>query len=403
VPRYPPDLTDAQWAVLEPRAREVMAELTTAAGRPMVHDLRAVCDAVAYVVRNGIEWRALPVDFPPWAAVYAFWDRWSARGLPQALTARLRERLRAHAGRAAAPTACIVDSQIVKSADTVPAASRGYHGGKKITGRGRHVAVDTEGWLLALVVTAASVSDKAGLKLLVIRLFDAVGTVKIMWADSGYGGAPIAAFVKTAAAITLEVVQRTSPHTFQVVRRRWVVERTLCAARRFVVFPVQPGGIRREVPGSNGLPGSERLRGQQHARKPGGRAQWSGTACRGDPRDMAKAGLPEAQSPVDASSHPPERPLKPVPCSASESKVADAPPERGATPSEGVQGDEWDAYVTLPRTTKTNAGSPAGREPQGDGGLVVVAGVTTGQGGRESRLQGEGGQVTGHHQIGRYA
>jgi transposase len=226
VPRYPSDLTDAQWAVLEPRAREVMAELTVAAGRPMVHDLRAVCDAISYVVRNGIEWRALPVDFPPWEAVYAFYQRWNARGLPAALAGRLRERLRGHQGRAAQPTACIVDSQIVKCADTVPAASRGYHGGKKITGRGRHLAVDTEGWLLALVVTAASVSDKAGLKLLVIKLFNAVGTLQIMWADSGYGGAPIAAFVKAAAAITLEVVQRTSPHAFQVVRRRWVVERT---------------------------------------------------------------------------------------------------------------------------------------------------------------------------------
>ncbi len=83
--------------------------------------------------------------------------------------------------------------------------------------------------------------------------------------------------------------------------------------------------------------------------------------------------------------------------------MAGAPPERGTTPSEGVEGDGWDAYVTLPRMTGTNAGSPAGREPKGDGGLVVVAGVTTGQGGRESRLQGEGGQVTGHHQAGRYA
>jgi hypothetical protein len=103
-----------------------------------------------------------------------------------------------------------VDSQIVKSADTVPAASRGYHGGKKITGRGRHLAVDTEGWLLALVVTAASVSDKAGLKILVIRLFNAIATLQIMWADAGYAGQPIAAFVKAAAAITLEVVKRTS-------------------------------------------------------------------------------------------------------------------------------------------------------------------------------------------------
>ncbi|MGH3304070.1 MAG: IS5 family transposase [Streptosporangiaceae bacterium] len=226
LPRYPSDLSDAQWAVLEPRAREVMSELTIAAGRPMVHDLRAMCDAVSYVVKNGIEWRALPVDFPPWEAAYAFFERWSRRGLPAGLVTRLRERLREHQGRNAEPTACIVDSQIVKCADTVSRKTSGYHGGKKITGRGRHVAVDAEGWLLALVVTAASVSDKAGARLLVIRLFDAFTTLQIMWADSGYNGKPLAVWVKTVAAITLEVVQRTSPHSFQVVRRRWVVERT---------------------------------------------------------------------------------------------------------------------------------------------------------------------------------
>jgi transposase len=223
---YPSDLDDAQWAVLEPQARAVMAELTIASGRPMTHDLRAMCDAVFYVVRNGIEWRALPADFPPWQAAYAFFERWSARGLPEMLVHRLRARLRVHQGRNAQPTASIVDSQIVKAADTVPRASSGYHGGKKITGRGRHVAVDAEGWLLALVVTAASVSDRAGAKLLVIRLLDAFGTLKIMWADSGYDGAPLAAWIKAVAGITLEVVRRCDPHAFQVVRRRWVVERT---------------------------------------------------------------------------------------------------------------------------------------------------------------------------------
>jgi transposase len=225
-PSYPSDLTDGQWAVLEPRAREVMTELTVAVGRPMVHDLRAMCDAVAYVVRNGIEWRALPVDFPPWEAAYAFFERWNGRGLPQELISRLRELLREHQGRAAQPSACIVDSQMVKAADTVSKKTSGYHGGKKITGRGRHLAVDCEGWLLALVVTAASVSDKAGAKLLLIKLYDAFSTLKIMWADSGYDGKPLAAWAKTIAAITLEVVRRTSPHSFQVVRRRWVVERT---------------------------------------------------------------------------------------------------------------------------------------------------------------------------------
>jgi transposase len=225
-PAYPSDLTDDQWAVLEPRARQVMRELTVAVGRPMTHDLRAMCDAVAYVVRNGIEWRALPVDFPPWEAVYAFWERWNSRGLPQELIRRLRELLRAHQGRAAQPSACIADSQIVKAHDTVGKKTSGYHGGKKITGRGRHLAVDAEGWLLALVVTAASVSDKAGAKLLLIRLFNAFSTLRIMWADSGYDGAPLARYAKTVAAITLEVVARTAPHSFQVLRRRWVIERT---------------------------------------------------------------------------------------------------------------------------------------------------------------------------------
>ena len=226
VPRYPSDLTDEQWRVLEPRAREVMRELVIAQGRPMVHDLRAMCDAIAYVARNGIEWRALPADFPPWDAAYAFYERWNRRGLPLALVHQLRGRLRVRQGRTAQPTACIVDSQIVKCADTVGKATRGYHGGKKITGRGRHLAVDCEGWLLALVVTAASVSDKAGAKLLAISLFDAFSTLQIMWADSGYDGAPLARWVKTVAAITVEVVRRTSTHSFQIVRRRWVVERT---------------------------------------------------------------------------------------------------------------------------------------------------------------------------------
>jgi hypothetical protein len=76
VPRYPSNLTDQQWSVLEPWARQVMRDLTVADGRPMVHDLRAMCDAVAYVVKNGVEWRALPVDFPPREAVYAFFARW---------------------------------------------------------------------------------------------------------------------------------------------------------------------------------------------------------------------------------------------------------------------------------------------------------------------------------------
>jgi transposase len=84
VPRYPSDLSDGQWKVLEPQARAVMKELVIAAGRPMAHDLRAMVDAIAYVTRNGIEWRAMPADFPPWDSVYAFYQRWNARGCRRA-------------------------------------------------------------------------------------------------------------------------------------------------------------------------------------------------------------------------------------------------------------------------------------------------------------------------------
>ena len=152
--------------------------------------------------------------------------RWNGRGLPQALVRRLRELLRQRQGRGAQPTACIVDSQMVKAHDTVAKAMSGYDGGKKVTGRGRHIAVDTEGWLPALIVTAASVNDKAGAKLLLIRLFDAFSTLRLMWADTGCNGRPLEKYARAVAAITVEVVARTSPHSFQVLRRRWVVERT---------------------------------------------------------------------------------------------------------------------------------------------------------------------------------
>ena len=107
-----------------------------------------------------------------------------------------------------------------------PGRPAGPTAGRRSPAAGRRIAVDTEGWLLALIVTAASVSDKAGAKLLLIKLFDAFSTLKIMWADTGYNGNPLARYARAAAAITVEVVARTSPHSFQVLRRRWVVERT---------------------------------------------------------------------------------------------------------------------------------------------------------------------------------
>lgn len=225
--RYPSDMTDGQWRILEPRAQAVMDEIRRAAGRPMVHDLRAMLDAVGYVVRNGIEWRALPVDFPPWEAVYAFFQRWSERGLPERLVAHLRDRLRTGVGRERQPTAAIVDSQSVKGADTVGAATRGFDSGKKINGRKRHIAVDVEGFLLAVVVTAANIGDRTGAKLLLITLLDTCTRLRLIWADSGYDGKPLAVWASSIARIAIKVIKRTESHTFKIVPRRWVVERSL--------------------------------------------------------------------------------------------------------------------------------------------------------------------------------
>ena len=227
VPRYPSDVTDAEWELLRPEAEAVMAELRrSAAGRPMEHDLRTVLDAIGYVTRYGIEWRALPVDFPSWEAVYAFFVRWNERGLPQGLVDRLRGRLRTARGRAELPTAGSIDSQSVKAADTVGAASRGFDGGKKINGRKRHVVVDSLGLLLAVVVTAASVQDRDGACRLLGLLRERFSTISLVWADGGYAGR-LVSWAYQVLALTVTIVKRSDDTTgFVVLPRRWVVERT---------------------------------------------------------------------------------------------------------------------------------------------------------------------------------
>jgi transposase len=227
VPRYPSDVTDAEWALLRPEVQAVMAELRRSpGGRPMEHDLRAMLDAIRYVTKYGIEWRALPVDFPPWEAVYAFFERWNARGLPQGLVDRLRGRLRVAWDRADLPTAGSIDSQSVKAADTVGAASRGYDGGKKINGRKRHIAVDTLGLLLTVIVTAASVQDRDGAFRLLALLRERFSTITLVWADGGYAGR-LVSWACQVLTLTLTIVKRSDDTTgFVVLPRRWVVERT---------------------------------------------------------------------------------------------------------------------------------------------------------------------------------
>jgi transposase len=142
--RYPSDTTDAQWAVID-RLLPDPAFLAGQGGRREAHCRRQVVDAIFYVVDNGIKWRALPADYPPWSTVYNYFAAREAAGVTQDLLDGLRDRARLREGRTAAPSAAIIDSASVKAAETVGATGRGYDAGKKINGRKRHIAVDTLG------------------------------------------------------------------------------------------------------------------------------------------------------------------------------------------------------------------------------------------------------------------
>ena len=139
----------------------------------------------------------------------------------------LRRQCRIAAGREPGPTAAVIDSQSVKAAETVAAASRGYDAGKKINGRKRHIAVDTIGLLLTVLVTAASVQDRDAAKPLLWNLRKAFPAIRLAWADGIYAG-KLVTWAKAALKLTLQIVRRPGDlHTFQVLPRRWVVERTL--------------------------------------------------------------------------------------------------------------------------------------------------------------------------------
>ncbi|MGX7826541.1 IS5 family transposase [Actinokineospora sp. 24-640] len=217
--RYPTDVTDAQWAVLDPLLPDP-ACLAGRGGRWEKHCRRVIVDAILYVVDNGIKWRALPADFPPWQTIYKRFAAWEKVGATQRLLDALRDRARLAAGRAAAPSAAIVDSQSVRAAETVGKTTRGYDAGKKVPGRKRHVVVDTLGLLLAVLVTPASTQDRVAARSLLRRMRDtAGGRIALLWADGGYTGT-LLDWARKTLGLVVEIVRRPDLPTFTVLPRR---------------------------------------------------------------------------------------------------------------------------------------------------------------------------------------
>src|SRR3954449_1212845 len=229
---YPSDLSYARWALIAPRLTAWRQGRTDARtnigvkGRTPTHDLREIFNAILYVNRTGIAWRYLPHDFPPHATVYGYFALWSKEGIFTELNYRLTGLVRDHHGRAVEPTASIMDTQSVKTSTNVPAETHGIDAGKKIVGRKRGIITDTLGLLLAVIVTAASVSDNMiGIGLL-NRATATYPTLTKAWVDAGFKSKVIEHGARLGVDVEI-VIKDPQVKGFSVVKRRWVVERTI--------------------------------------------------------------------------------------------------------------------------------------------------------------------------------
>jgi transposase len=208
----------AQIAALLPPPRRL--------GRPRRHDLRMIVDAILYLLWTGCQWRALPRDFPPRSTVQGYFYRWRDDGTLQRISAALVVRARHAAGRSATPSAAIIDSQSVPTTES--GGPRGVDAGKRIKGRKRHIVTDTEGFVLAVLVHEANIQDPHGAVPLLRSLRQSFPGLQHIFADRVYRGQQLLAAIADCGPWTIEIVQRPpGVKGFQLLPRRWVVERSL--------------------------------------------------------------------------------------------------------------------------------------------------------------------------------
>ena len=227
---YTSDLTDDQWAWLEPQLEDVLTQ--NRLGRPMKLELREVLNTILYVVRNGVAWANVPHDLLNPNSVYYHFRKWCLDGTWRYLNQALRRYDRLQRKRKPNPSAAIIDSQSVKT--TEAGGVRGFDAGKRVNGRKRHIVVDTIGNLLDVVVHAANIQDYHGAKHVLRKVTETVDTLQRIWADGMYEKDGLVEWVRDTLQIALDVVKRPPDQQgFVVLPRRWVVERSFAWLGRY--------------------------------------------------------------------------------------------------------------------------------------------------------------------------